>query len=213
MRPLVAILSCHSQAEQDDTCRATWLKASPVNYRFFLGRDPNFGAGGKFPKLDEEFLDCDDAYLALPFKTQALCRYALAHDYTHLFKCDNDTYVDVPRLLASGFSNYDYVGFDWDGRGGYCSGGAGYWLSRAAMEVVTVAAFTLDHGDAMCRSLRGEDLQVGEALRAAGIRPTGDRRYRLRTPGPARGNDIITLHDIINPCKGARMLEVHNELI
>jgi hypothetical protein len=211
MRPLIAILSCHAQAEQDQVCRDTWLKGHATDYKFFLGRDPNFGAGGKVPKDDEEFLDCPDDYLSLPFKTQAICGYALRHDCTHLFKCDNDTYVNISRLLASGFAAHDYTGYDWNGCGGYCSGGPGYWLTQKSMAVVEAATFTPDYGDATRRSLRGEDLQVGEALRAAGIMPNGDLRYSLRAPGPEPNNTVITLHDIIRPCKGTRMLEVHSK--
>ena len=149
--------------------------------------------------------------MALPFKTQAICKYAVSHGYTNVFKCDNDTYVDVPRLLTSGFENHDYVGFDWDGRGGYCSGGSGYWLSEKSCKIVIASQFTSDYGDDTRRSLRGEDLQVGEALRAAGVMPVGDSRYRLRVPGPTSNNDVITLHDIMNPCKGVRMFEVHTK--
>ncbi|VVB51629.1 Uncharacterised protein [uncultured archaeon] len=207
MKTLIAILSCHAHKEQDHVCRQTWVPAG--GYRFFLGRDPNFGASGAAPLQDEEFLDVPDDYLGLPFKTQAACRWALTHGYDFLFKCDNDTYVHVPRLLASGFEDRDYTGWDWEGHGGYCSGGAGYWLSRVAMQHIANATLIMDYADTTRGSLKGEDLQIGEVLRNQGITPNGDERYRLHLPGPEPGNDIITLHDVRNPCKGQRMFDVH----
>jgi hypothetical protein len=95
--------------------------------------------------------------------------------YTHMFLCDNDTFL-VPRLmLQSGFVGYDYVGrfgenisrpfkYDATDRHGvtqhfdrcypWASGGYGYFLTkRAAAEVALEYPFTW-----------AEDLWVGQVL-------------------------------------------------
>jgi Galactosyltransferase len=205
MRVLIAVLSCARDAEQDQVCRETWLRDCPVDYKFFVGQDA--------PPTHSDIvnLPCGDGYLDLPFKTQEICKWAVLRHYDFIFKCDNDTYVRVDRLLASGFASYSYSGFDWAGAGGYCSGGAGYWLSKIAAAHVADATLVADYGDETRRSLKGEDLQIGEALRAVGILPHGDDRYHLRLPGPEPGNNIITLHDIITPCKGKRMVQIHEQ--
>jgi hypothetical protein len=204
MKVLIAILSCHAEDAADRDCRATWLKGAAADYRFFRGR------GAKRAPLDDEvFLDAPDDYYGLPHKVQAIAGWALDAGYDFSFKCDNDTFVSVPRLLASGFEKHDYSGFYRGPGPSYASGGSGYWLSRRAMEIVRSAKFIDDFSDETRRSLRGEDVQVGGCLLSRGIECFRDERYSLRTPGPEPGNDVITLHDVVRPCRGARMHEAH----
>lgn len=141
MKRLIAVKSCYRDCRNgfNQAVRDTWLKNCPVDYRFFVGR----GGGELAP--DEEPLDCGDAYLDLPHKTRAIFGWVLAHDYDHAFLADTDTYAVMSKLAA-----YDPQGYDQIGRfngpigvpgvreGGYAwaSGGAGYWMSRRAMEVV-----------------------------------------------------------------------------
>ena len=37
---------------------------------------------------------------------QAIYRWALAHGFAFVYKCDDDTFVYLDRLLASGFEHY-----------------------------------------------------------------------------------------------------------
>lgn len=83
------------------------------------------------PKEDEVLLPCPYDFKHLPFKVREIFRWALARDYDYIFKVDTDTYVDVPRLLVSGFQNSDYSGTPfWKDGNAFASGGAGYWISK-----------------------------------------------------------------------------------
>jgi fringe-like protein len=136
--------------------------------------------------------------LFLNRKTEALAKYALDTGYDFVFKCDDDTYVNVERLLASGFESHDYVGNmdeHWTptlGKYQWAQGGAGYWLSRQAMEIVATSGLHL---------ARAEDFAVGQILAAHGVRPAHDARYipSVTEEQLASGllpDDFITLHKI-----------------
>ncbi len=111
-------------------------------------------------------------------------------NWDYLFKCDDDTYVSIPRLLAYDLAGRDYIGAEWRPGVGYGSGGAGYFLSRKAAGLV---ARELE------QATGAEDLLVGEVLRAAGIRLSIDPRFvpfGSAEKRPRRDNDLITLHGV-----------------
>jgi len=214
-KPLIGFLGCHRDEPDAQQQRDTWLVGSPVDHRYFIGR----------PGLDERpdvvWVDVDDGYTHLPFKTQAMCRWALSNGYTHLFKTDTDVYLRPERLLACGFEAWDYSGF-FRGRaedepndvvtGNYCSGGSGYWLSSKAMEIVAAAQMEENHlhpeGGYYCN---GEDVQVGRLMREAGVPCHWDDRYKLRPYGPRPDNDYISLSDVVAPLRNGRMLKYHRD--
>lgn len=100
-----------------------------------------------------------------------MARWALDHNYTHLFRVDTDAYVYVERLLKSGFEKHDYTGYcidypkhiDW---ARYASG-AGFVLSQRALEIV--ANNEPDH--------TADDLWTGKILFSKGIRCHRETRY------------------------------------
>lgn len=107
----------------------------------------------------------------LSLKTRAFCRWALEQrDWDYLFKCDDDTLIHPARFAAFlPTLSADYLG----GRcrraeSPYASGGAGYFLSRAAAQIVAAADLPAAYG---------EDRLVGAALAAAGIPLTADQRF------------------------------------
>jgi hypothetical protein len=199
IEPILAILSCHAERHLHDQIRATWLKNSVMNARFFLG------APVLEDTADEVFLDVPDDYNSVWQKVRAAVAWAFRLNYTHLFKTDTDTYVHIPRLLASGFENHDYLGCSrdwWDLYQGVfrnkwpCYGGVGYWLSRKAMAII----LTDGASEAIGRG-QGEDWWVYETLKRHGIEPHHDERYHggIREPhggirGPMPENDFITCH-------------------
>jgi hypothetical protein len=178
MKLLIAIHGSHSQPEHVAAQRETWLcdLDGRADFRYFFGQ-PALAADP-----ETVYLDCPDGPLFNGIartdvpeqKTEGLARYALTHDYDYVFKCDDDTYVNIDRLLSSGFAEHDYTGrmcklysFAIPGWFQFAEGGGGYWLSRPAMEIVA-------------RGLRrgwSEDMAVGHAMAEHGIAANHDDRY------------------------------------
>lgn len=166
---LIAIASCNRDTKNgyNEAIRKTWAKDLDCDYKFFVGD------GWIDLKEDEIPLDCPDTYLALPFKTLEILRWALSNGYDYIFKCDTDTFIVPKNLLSSGFENYDHVGtfngpltpetkiygslYPW------ASGGSGYWLSKEAANYILSQG--VDHR-ATCPRLNipCEDLWVGQLL-------------------------------------------------
>jgi hypothetical protein len=197
MKILIALHGSHSQPDAMQAQRETWLRELRCDYRYFLGRPSRVDR-------DVEYLESEDGPIwngpfrtwYLNRKTEGLIRYGLDHGYDYVFKCDDDTYIWPDRLLSSGFEKYDYSGVtephtSWRiGHYRWAQGGAGYWLSRRAMEYA--ATYGLN-------TIPAEDFAVGYALAANGISPHHDERYvsaatteQLSNPSP----DLITLHKV-----------------
>ena len=184
---LVAIQSCHRDREAQQAQRDTWLSAlSIADYKFFLGRPET-----KLQCMDEVFLDADDNYEQLSVKTQMMCWWALDHDYDWMFKCDIDTVLNGNKATISGGQDYvggenadvDIPGFP-PGRIEFCSGGAGYWLSRKALTIV------VNHASIPTCA---EDVFVAHVLKEAGITPIFQPGYKWR-PGSDIDSETISLH-------------------
>lgn len=208
MKILIALLGSHTQPEHMAAQRETWLQDldDKADYKYCLGLP-----GGSEP--DVLYLYQADGPLwerrgdgvshrtwVLNRKVEALCRYAVERDYDYVFKCDDDTYVNVDRLLASGFEQHDYSGstdrHKAEGIGEYrwCQGGAGYWLSNKAAAIVAESGLT---------TIRAEDFAVGGLLHRHGIHPQHDERYLPAVSEEfleqvTAQDDWITLHKI-NP--------------
>lgn len=171
------------EAGYHDLIRGTWgqdLRRKGILLRFFLGHEgQNIGvhprSGSGILKSDEAMVDSPDNYESLPHKTRGICRWAVNKYVGHLFLCDTDTYVSAEKLYRILYRRYDYAGKisrplgetfvynDLDRNGQmtaipecypWASGGYGYFLSRAAFELV---AENYPTGWA-------EDLWVGQVL-------------------------------------------------
>ena len=166
---------------------------------------------------------CPDDYQSLPQRTLWFCRWALGEEsgqcmvnsgrriprppstvhcppWDYLFKCDDDTYVSIPRLLALDLADRDYVGAEWKAGVGYGSGGAGYFLSRKAAAIVA---------EKLTQASGAEDLLVGRVLRSASVPFAIEPRlvpFGSRDRRPRRDNALITCH----ACEAA-FLAAHEE--
>jgi len=173
MRLLIAIKSCKQDMDRGfhDVIRKTWGLDAFVygaNLFFFIG--DNY-----IINHDEIILKCLDDYASLPFKTRAILRWSLDHDYDFTFLADTDTYLKVDALMRSNFQQYDYMGvnsrpwgvpFEYTSRDRagvehyhpqcwpWCSGGFGVTLSRKAAEYIV----------AVEPSGWAEDMHVGAVL-------------------------------------------------
>jgi hypothetical protein len=136
------------------------------------------GHGNADPEPDEIILDAPDGYAELPFKTAKGCQWALDHGYSHLFKCDTDTYVIFPRLLSvipppdvhcAGCRHNNLFPHGH-------MGGGGYWLDRVAFEIIANTP-PVDGATGMPY----EDAWATATLAKRGIFAAyDDRRYRAR---------------------------------
>jgi hypothetical protein len=180
-----------------------------IDIRFFVG-DPT---GSELP--DTIYLDCPDDYWSLPLKTWTMVNWARGAGYTNVFKCDDDSYVHIPRLLASGWEKVDYSGQQAFGHALtgtslvsnpkwpsfiFAQGGAGYWLSSRSMDVVAnePRAYWIQDRK-KCPYIGCEDMAVGLLLKGKGIPLKSDLRYLHRGAGGMMINGTLFPGVLINP--------------
>jgi SAM-dependent methyltransferase len=152
---------------------------------------------GDAPRTQEAHREGDTLYLSVANeyynqypRTRAMCLWALTQPgWDFVFKCDNDTFIAVDRLMDYPTAGKDYIGAEWQAGVGYGSGGAGYIMSRRAVEII-----------ANSQPWSGpEDLIVGRTLSENGVKlfieplfiPFGSMDLR-----PKRDNSLITTHKV-----------------
>lgn len=176
MRVLYALPSCHALRHWHEAVRDTWGKdIKGADLRFFLGL-PKIA-----PQQNEVSLEVGDSLPELSYKTVAIFRWALNNDYDFCLKADLDTLVFPDRFMVSDFASYDWTGGQ---NSFFASGGAGYVLSRKAMQ------FVVDHP---VTTTTDEDVHTAKALLKQGINLHHDPRY-LFIPGQTLAPDTITYH-------------------
>lgn len=203
---VIAAVSCRQHAERRNLARHGWMRQlsrrPEVDAFFVIGTGAN---GPPALRIDDLLLvPCPDDYEALAQKTRLLCDWALAtYRFEHLFKCDDDTFVHVGRLLDAGFPGADYIGDNHGPRTraeygnnihDYAHGGAGYLLTPRAARIVAETMPPEQTGH--------EDLVVGRLLLKEGIPLRTDNRFRhdydvAALPKPT--NNIITAHRVDTP--------------
>jgi hypothetical protein len=202
-RLIVGLLSCRRYPQRRQNCRQSWIgnpQQHPDMLVVFLVGESS-GLNRQAVQIDDLLLlKCHDGYAQLPQKTLGFCRWALDHaNFEYLFKADDDTYLDLDRLAAYDPAGADYIGHDI---GGYASGGAGYWLSRRAVEILVKAGLP---------NTGAEDVLVGKAMAAAGISLRHEARVQpwvnlKMTPTPH--NDLISTHAV----RGEKMETIHRQM-
>jgi hypothetical protein len=172
MLPLIAIKSCEAHRHRVSAQLKTW-GAYQVPIRVYTG----------------PLLGVPDDYVNLPVKVKEICRDL--RDREFVFLMDTDTYVVPERLLNSGFEQHDYSGCAltaYNIQLKYASGGAGYWLSKKALNILADADWSKVSG---CDA--NEDMHVGYILAQNGITLHHDPRYALYE-SPLPDNEIISEH-------------------
>jgi hypothetical protein len=192
---LIATLSCHSLRLLENEERYTWVKEIPqgVDHKFFLG-NPNLDV--VYP--DEVFLNVGDYFQDVTKKTVAMYKWVLESGYDYVFKCDLDTLVRPDLLLKCGFENHDYMGGQ---NSFFASGGAGYWLSRKAMQYVVRRPVTLGPE---------EDVHVAQSVIDNGLRLQADTRFKY-LPGDVMDDQTITYH--LGSIKGYEVKTLPGEML
>lgn len=201
MKLAILVLSAAAYEDRREAVRETWGSnlASNVDLVFLVGG----GTGVPSRVGDILTLPCPDDYPSLPQKTRwgmlwATTTYgglpingssSSSSDCTmRIFKCDDDTFVHIPRLLDFIDTNPPaYVGHEMTNEfPSFASGGAGYLLNRDA--AITVAGGLTD-------PIGNEDLLVSRVLMAAKIPFTPCSRFHpWNANGPRADNDFITSH-------------------
>lgn len=202
MKPLIAISTCTAWENNgyNNVVRQTWIQTvkGRIDYRFFIGNDATP------ERWSDDLVSVEipsDGYAHLSFKTRASHRWALEHGYDYVLQCFPDTYVVIDRLLQSieriAELKQNYVG-GFRGScdlavpklGDYPCGGAGYWLSKEASEIIVAADI------AEGKMSWAEDLWVGDCMGRYRIQGTQDLRYShsFERGGITRSNDTITQH-------------------
>jgi galactosyltransferase len=218
---VIGIMSCAWQVERNKSVLYTWFPSQTIAY-FLIGRP------GQPPEIRDNvlLLNCKDNYEDTPQKTIAFlhfCRNFLG--YSKIFKCDNDTYLSVDRLLQSDFwKNHDYAGkpcskdgldrfyhfgkttkplppYSGPHLGSYAEGGYGYSLSQRAIDAILKFDKTFSSGEIY------EDKMVGDILRLSGYEL---HEVQLGADGqhPAKNNYFISAH----PVMPTEMLAIHSQL-
>lgn len=199
MRALIAIVNARHRELWRRIVRSSWLRQVPkakADAFFFMGN----GEPREFEE-DEVALDCSDKYEHLPEKVQAITRWALSRNYTHMLKCDDDVVLRPNALLGS-----DYERFDFSGKANrppqpyVVSFGFNYWLSRKSMEIVSKALLPPDGSN-------DDEKWVAKNLWDHGIELTNDNRYRLHMGGEVYPDQVFrralreprTTHPIRDP--------------
>jgi hypothetical protein len=165
MKPfLIEIVSCAKDRPKQVAPRETWVKewGHLVDYKFLLGK------GNENAESDEWIFDVPDDWNGVLCKDLASHRRALELGYDYVFHISLDCYPIIPRLLSAfhELQGRDYVGGSSDTP--YYLGGAGYWLSRRALEVTS---------NAVAMPVAYDDMRIGEVLYKARIYAQADARY------------------------------------
>lgn len=201
MKILVAILTHAGTQSNADACIRTWLKdiAHPHEYYFY-------GSKAQSQKMDRTW-NCEpdegEARFRLPEKTYKMLVESLNHDWDFLFKCDDDTFVAFDRLINL-LKNYNfnddlYIGGKIVNPFAYAQGGAGYILTRSAVEKC-IDSLKYFHNDKL-KNKRAEDYSVGLALKEQGVNLA--HADLLSTPAPkvAKQNQSVCIDAIIKENK------------
>ena len=188
MRKLIAIMTCNAKRAWADAQRQTWVKdvvsSGYADVKFFIGQGPHADA-----KPDEVRLFCPDDYTGIPLKVQAICKYAVAHCYDFLAKCDDDVYVIPGRFPALPLTA-GYIGRFRSPYGKvylvHFASGFWYWLDNRCAKIVADTPWNGDWQD---------ERFVATALARHGIGGYMDS-INYMVSGPSLVGAAVLNHDI-----------------
>lgn len=173
MKILIAVVNARSRKVWADAIRSTWFSLFPkdkADVLFFVGR------GEGEVSADTVVLDCDDSYMGLPDKVREIIRWAYAHGYDFVMKCDDDVVLNPKMLLDSEFRRFDYIGranrMPTKDNPFWVPMGFNYWLSRRSMQCIIDAPLPTEGND--------DEKWVAQNLYKAGIKLQDDQHYVLQ---------------------------------
>jgi len=209
-------MSCQkNRRPQQRAALETWVRDIPADVDYCVMEGGHRGPARRSGHNVQ--LPCDDRYEALAVKMHEFLNFAVRElQFDFIFKCDDDTYVCLPRLVSAGFEKYDYVGGAPSGnaweKAPYAQGGA-YFISRKAAQFIAQTDLQTCAGKRWWWSggvrmisreglkINGsatvEDMMVGDILREQGIILKIDPRFNaFACPTPYEHQDLITCHSV-----------------
>jgi len=186
----IAIKSCHKFAARRQIQLDTCLNNIDVDFFFMIG-NPTPGNGGPVI-MDSLACDESDAFTDIAPKVLAAVEYSLDNNVTNLVIIDDDTYLCWPRMLASGFQKFDYLGFVRDYDFNVYMQGACFTLSERAMERIMKNKHCMTNGIP-------DDVAVGRCLYGE-VPFTHEHRFSIGVPYPTslwwpqKDNAVIAAH-------------------
>jgi hypothetical protein len=152
MKTLISVLSFEGESFNHQNIREGWGSVVPqtgADLKFFVGR-----RGKDFsPQSDEVpigwqyFKNCEHSIWNpkegccenyFQYQTRRILEWTLKNGYDFIFLAENDTFLLPRKLMQTGFEDYDYSGYFFQGDEKYpCPHpGFGYFLSANAMKLV-----------------------------------------------------------------------------
>lgn len=189
---MIGLFSAPRFRDRLQLCEETWIPdAREAGQKYLVIQTEAMNSDERLRLSgDRLLLNLPDSLAALPQHVRTWCEFMLRlPDWDYLFKCDDDTYISIPRFMAYDLRGRDYVGAwcQWWGES-YCHGGAGYFLSRRAATILA---------ENLTEEFGAEDLLVGRTLRNAGIEPSWEGKFigwADEENRPSRWNQAITAH-------------------
>lgn len=183
---LVAVCSCRPNFAKRHAVRESWAgeRCGVVEVIHFVG-DGDIDVADEVVVVD----GMPDDYAHLAGKVRGFFRHAVdTYQFDWLFKCDDDTYVALDRLVALTREGFEHAGnADFLRTRGAASGGAGYLLSRRLVEALAA--------DESLPAIGPEDVILsGAAVKLCGRTLETNRLWYDPTSFPRRENAIITSH-------------------
>jgi len=186
---IIFIFSAAKFADRLELCERTWIRdARECGLPVLVVKcmDDSTQQTTSYLQGSVLWVNQPDTIDSLPSQFQEVCAWALLRDdWRWLFKCDDDTFVSIPRFIALQPSCH-YWGQRL--RPGFGHGGAGYGFSRQAAKVLLERLWV---------GPGAKDRKVGDILRGAGMPITNINELKgaARTGGyPLADNSIITSH-------------------
>lgn len=137
MKTLIAVNNCFKYLNRRIDCERTWVQ---------IARDNGFDCRYVYMSENEYQTDHDlhfqgkENYENLSLKLSKTIKYALDHNFDYLFKCDDDTYVDLVKFskevtIERKAPFYQAIQCH-EGKIGHAFGGNGHLLNRYTMEKI-----------------------------------------------------------------------------
>lgn len=228
MKCVFAIYTCAKTVHRCKCLLDTWIQdLIKNNIPFFFVSGDQLNNLPNFLYL-EDFQEC---YEQLPLKTYLAMQKLLQHyDFTHAVKVNDDTYVNVEKFLQLDLSNVKYAGKKnepnhaptyhhykiknkafhvpkRDAKNAYAEGSF-YILDHEAVKTIVLNNFDTFHNTP--ETYKGEDVLVGEIMKAYGVNLIDLKDETLGTTNMDITNQAMTLHPVhysLMPLIHAKSLE------